>query len=382
MRVALFTDTYLPQINGVARTLARLSRHLSERGHALALITPRMERDDAPDSAATLHIRLPGWRLPFYPELRLGRMLDGNSADRLSAFAPDLVHVATEFTLGWSGLQWAQNNDVPVVSSFHTDFAAYAGAYGAAGLEAFAWRYLRSFHARARLTFGPSQATLMQLRANGFAGDLRIWSRGVDANRFAPSCGSAAARQQLVGDASPVILCVSRLAPEKRIQLLLAAHEQVRSEFPHAALLLVGDGPSLAALRERAGPGVHLPGYRAGAELAAAYASADVFAFPSDTETFGNVVLEAAASGLPLVGADQGGVTETIIPGLTGLRFESGNSTSLADCIRAILREPQLRERFARNARAFAAARSWDRILDGLIDSYQEVLVSPTIQVA
>src|SRR5262245_46322809 len=147
MRVALFTDTYSPQINGVARTLARLSRHLSERGHSVALVTPRIERDDPPDEVAALHIQLPGWRLPFYPELRLARMLDGNSAARLSAFAPDLVHVATEFTLGWSGLQWAQQHDVPVVSSFHTDFPAYVGAYGAASLEAFTWRYLKGFHA-------------------------------------------------------------------------------------------------------------------------------------------------------------------------------------------------------------------------------------------
>jgi glycosyltransferase involved in cell wall biosynthesis len=382
MRIALFTDTYSPQVNGVARTLARLAGHLSERGHAVALITPADTRSDASDAFSTLHMRLPGIRLPFYPELRLVRPLNASESSRLRAFAPHIVHVATEFTLGWSGVQWAQQHDVPLVSSFHTDFAAYLTAYGGPGLEAVAWRFLRGFHARARVTFCPSQSTLQQLRTHGFAGDLRIWTRGVDADRFNPEHASHALRRQLASDARPLILCVSRVAPEKRLELLLAAHQQLRADFPAAALVVVGSGPALPRLREQAGPGVHFAGSLAGAELAAAYASADLFAFPSDTETFGNVVLEAAASGLPLIAADRGGVTDTVIHGWTGLCFSAGNANSLADCMRRLLQDEQLRRTLARNARAHALTRRWDHILDGVSETYREVVVERTARVA
>jgi glycosyltransferase involved in cell wall biosynthesis len=323
-----------------------------------------------------------GWRLPFYPELRLPRPLHSAAGARLRAFAPDLVHVATEFTLGWSGLQWAQQHGIPVVSSFHTDFAAYVSAYGVSGLEAFTWRFLRTFHARARLTFCPSRATLEQLRRAGFRGDLRIWSRGVDALRFSPQLACTETRQRLVGNAWPVVLCVSRVAPEKRLDLLLSAHQELRLEYPNAALVIAGDGPALARLSELAGPGVHFTGSLTGDELSAVYASADLFAFPSDTETFGNVVLEAAASALPLVCADRGGVTDTVIEGWTGLRFRAGDGASLAACLRRLCSDAPLRARLARNARAWALTRSWDQILDGVIGAYREASLEHRARVA
>lgn len=370
MRIALFAETFAPQINGVSRTLSRLVAHLRQRGHAVALVTPRVS--DAPAADAALHIQLPALPAPFYPEIRLGRTLDRASARRLSAFAPDLVHVTGEAFVGWSGRRWAMENGVPLVTSFHTDIPTYLADYGFGGLQRPAWAFFRRLHEHARLTFAPSRATLAQLRANGFHPRLRLWSRGVDAALFSPARRCQSARRALAPDASQVVLYVGRLAAEKRIGVLLDAWAKVRARLGSSAtLVLVGDGPEAAALRARAGAGVRFAGALAGEALAEAYASADVFVSPSDTETFGNTVLEALASGTPAVVADRGGVTEIVRHGTDGLHVRVGDADAFASALLELLEDDDRRLRMAAFAREAAGGRSWDGVLDGLIGDYR-----------
>ena len=184
MKLVLFTDTYPPDVNGVARTLGHLVRHASSRGLDIGLVTPESAMED-PDIVA-FHHKLPGVPLPKYPELLLARPLDREGKERLLGFQPDLVHIATESTIGWSGRRWALRNRIPLVSSFHTDWPAYLKGYGLGGLEALVWWGVRRFHAPARTTFCPSSATVSQLQGRGFKQNIRIWSRGVDTQLFSP----------------------------------------------------------------------------------------------------------------------------------------------------------------------------------------------------
>jgi phosphatidylinositol alpha 1,6-mannosyltransferase len=371
MRIALFAETFAPQVNGVARTLARLLAHLRARGHEVALVTPRIAPHEAADAA--LHVRLPALPAPFYPELRLGRTLDRASGRRLAAFAPDLVHVTGEAFVGWSGRRWAGEQGVPLVTSFHTDIPTYLADYGFRGLERQAWAFLRRLHEHARLTFAPSGATLAQLRANGFHPRLRLWSRGVDASLFSPDRRAAQARERIAPGARSIVLYVGRLAAEKRIGVLLEAWERVRPMLPgRGTLVIVGEGPEGPALRARAGADVRFTGVLAGEALAEAYAAADLFVSPSDTETFGNTVLEALASGVPAVVADRGGVTEIVRHGENGLHAAAGDSRAFASAMLTLLGDEVLRARMAAASREAARGRSWESVLDGLIADYRE----------
>lgn len=375
MRIALFAETFSPQVNGVAHTLCRLVSHLRLRGHQVALVTPRIA--PLPTADAALHLQLPAVPAPFYPQLRLGRTLDRASARRLTEFAPDLVHVTGEAFVGWSGQRWALEQGVPLVTSFHTDIPAYLADYGLGLLEKQAWAFFRRFHEHARLTFAPSRTTLAQLRANGFHPRLRLWSRGVDAARFAPAHRHPGTRARIAPGARRIVLYVGRLAAEKRIGVLLDAWQRVRRGLPgDAVLVIVGDGPEGPALRARACEGVRFTGALMGAALGEVYAAADLFVSASDTETFGNTVLEALASGLPAVVADRGGVTEIVRSHENGLHARAGDPGSFADAILHLLRDDALRERMGAAGRAAARARGWEGVLDGLIADYHEAVAA------
>jgi glycosyltransferase involved in cell wall biosynthesis len=373
MRIALFTDTYRPNVNGVARTLGHLVCHARDRGHEIGLISTHVSEN--PAGEATFHHQLPGVPLPLYPELQLARPLDLKGKELLESFQPDLVHIATEATVGWSGRAWARRHGIPLVSSFHTDFPAYMAGYGLGGLEASAWRGLQTFHGAARITFCPSSSTLQQLRSWGFHHDLRIWGRGVDTDFFSPDRRRKDLRETVAPGAENIIVYVGRLAPEKRLDVLLEAYPKVREVMgPETVLILVGDGPWMGRLKEKAMEGVLLLGYRTGIPLAEAYALGDIFAFPSDTETFGNVVTEALASGLPVVAPAKGGVVDSVIPGETGILVPPRDPQALADALIKVLSNEETRQTLARGARAHALTRRWAAVLDGLFDDYREAL--------
>jgi glycosyltransferase involved in cell wall biosynthesis len=374
MRIALFSDTFPPTLNGVARSLGLLVQHANRRGHEVAVVSPREGSGAWPDAA--LHLRLPGRRLPFYRELQLARpWLNARERRALETFRPEIVHAAVEATVGLAGRRWAATHGIPLVSSYCTNFPAYLSGYGAGFLEGAARAHIRRFHRRAQITFCPSEATRRDLLAMGLHPRLKIWGRGVDSALFHPGRRRQELRERLAPDAEVILMYVGRIAPEKRIDLLLEAFPLIRSRASRRiALVLVGGGPALDALRRRAPEGVHFTGYRQGEELAHHFASADVFLFPSDTETFGQVVTEAMASGLPVVAAGRGGVLDTVIPGETGLLFEPGDLRGLADAALSLVDDPDLRSRLATGARAAAEARSWDAVFDSLFSDYRDVV--------
>jgi len=374
MRIALFTDTFPPTVNGVARTLGRLVEHLLHRGHEVAVVSTIVSRDPAPGTA--FHHQLPGVPLPMYPELQLARPMGREGRELLQGFNPELVHVATESTVGWSGRGWARRYGVPLVSSFHTDFPAYLAGYGFGGLEGFLWRGLRAFHAAARITFCPSSATREQLRGRGFSHDVRIWSRGVDTRQFSPNWRREEVRREIAPGAHRILVYTGRLAPEKRLHVLMDAFPLVREALGEkVALVLVGDGPWMGRLRRRKVEGVHFLGYRRGQDLSEVYAAGDLFVFPSDTETFGNVVTEALASGLPVVAPAKGGVMDSVIPGETGELVAPGDPGAFARAVIRILSDEGYRRSLSSKARAFVERRSWPAVLDGLIEDYEDALV-------
>src|SRR5262245_22311920 len=297
MRIAMVTETYPPEVNGVARTVSRMVDGLRSRGHSLQVIRPRQ---NGHDSAAADELLQRGFPIPRYPQLRMGAPAGAALDLAWAGQRPDVVHVVTEGPLGWSALRAARKRGLRVSSGFHTNFHAYSGHYGAGWLERPVSAYLRHFHNRADCTLVPTKQMMEDLGRRGFRG-LRVVGRGVNTAVFTPQRRSPELRSKWgADDRTVVVACVSRFAPEKNFPLVIRAYETLRAVRPDAKLVLVGHGPMAEALRAK-GVGIVYADRMEDAELAVHYASADVFLFPSTTETFGNVTLEAMASGLGIV---------------------------------------------------------------------------------
>ena len=369
LRLAIFTDTFTPQINGVARTVDRLARAVESRGGAVHVETVS-DPDAAPDAVTHRARSRPFWA---YPALRVALPSGRAAARRLAKFSPTLVHVATPFGVGLAGRAAARRLGVPLVTSYHTTFPQYLAHYGLQALDRVVWPYLRWFHNSGLRTFVPSATVEQELRWQGFSG-LRVWGRGVDADAFSPAQRSLGARRAigaLEGDF--VIAYVGRLAPEKRLDTLLDAVRILRARFgDRIRLAIAGDGPSAAAIRAAAPPDTHFAGMLSGDALAAFYASADCFAFPSDSETFGNVILEAMASGLPVVAPDRGATTEIASP-TTACVFRPGDADGMANALARLLLDPALRVSLSTQSRRIAESRSWHAVWDRLMADYDEV---------
>lgn len=312
MRIAYVTETFPPEVNGVALTAARAVDHLRAVGHSVQVLRPRQRGEPARDDADEW--RTPGGPIPMYPDLRYGLVRIDSLRRRWALRTPDLVHVSTPGPLGWAALRAACADGLPCSADFRTNFHAYSRHYGLGWLEPMLLDYLRRLHARADLTFVPTQALAAQLAALGFE-RLQVVGRGVDAQRFSPRWRDAGLRRAWsAGRRHPVLLHVGRLAAEKNVPLALETFERLRDDCPRLRMVVVGDGP----LRQRlqaAHPAVQFVGTKCGTELARHYASADLFVFPSLTDTFGNVTLEAMASGLVLVAFDAAAAAEHLRDG-------------------------------------------------------------------
>ena len=314
MKLALVTETYPPEVNGVAMTLSRLVGGLRERGHEVEVVRPRQRGED---TRATRDFLVPGMAIPFYDALRVGLPTTWRLEERWRAWRPDVVHVATEGPLGLAAVTAAARVRRPVTSSFHTNFHAYGGHYGVAALKDATLAYLRWFHNRTRLTLAPTRQMVDELAAARFRG-LSVMARGVDTVLFDPAKRSAELRAGWgAAPDDPVALYVGRLAAEKNLGVAVEAFLRLRARAPRAKFVLVGDGPAREALA-RAHPEFHYAGMRRGEELAAHYASGDLFLFASVTETFGNVVTEAMASGLVTVSYDYAATREHVRDGRNG----------------------------------------------------------------
>ncbi|MCV0437902.1 MAG: glycosyltransferase family 1 protein [Hydrogenophaga sp.] len=304
LRLSVVTETWPPEINGVSLTLSHLVRGLCARNHQVQLVRPRQTRvDQALSHSGYEEVLMRGMPIPRYPELKLG--LPGKRAliQAWTLRRPDLVHIATEGPLGWSALQAARRLRLPVTSDFRTNFHAYSEHYGVGWLRKPIVAYLRKFHNLTRLTMVPTQALRADLMAIGFE-NVQVVARGVDTQQFNPDHRSEALRASWgTTPRSIVLLAVGRLAAEKNLDLVVRAFDAMRAAHDDVKLVFVGDGPMRESLQQRC-PQAVFAGMRQHGELAAWYASADLFLFPSVTETFGNVTVEALASGLPVLAFD------------------------------------------------------------------------------
>jgi len=369
----VFTDTYPPQVNGVARTLEQLVRAVEQRGGQVRIATVA-DPEAGPDDRIDRWPSVPFWA---YPQLRMTAPSRQRALDLIEGWQPNLVHVTTEFGVGLAGLFAAREARVPVVSSYHTHFKAYLEFYGLSMLDRVAWPYIRWFHNRGLRTFAPSRIVARELEQQGID-NVRVWSRGVDGGRFSPNLRSAAMRQRLgaTGE-TPLVTYVGRLAREKGMHVLLGAMHIVRARAgTGVAFALVGDGPAEAECHASAPDGTVFTGKLTGRELSEAYASADIFAFPSVTETFGNVVLEAMASGVAVVAPDVGATTEYATRE-SALQFSAKDPESLAAAILRLASDTATRSRLAAAGLETARERTWDAVFDRLVRDYRDAIATP-----
>lgn len=377
MRITIVTETFFPQVNGVSRTLGQLTRVLEAAGDTVQVVHP--DYGEPPPEGKARHL-VRSVNPKFYQELHVPLPPFGPVKRAIDAFGPDLVHVATEATLGLVALRHALKRGLPVVSSFHTNFDQYAAHYHIGWLTPAVWRYLRWFHNRTKETYVPSNATIADLKSRGFE-RLVLWPRGVHGDVFRPDRpGRATVRQALgIQPDELVIGHVSRIAAEKNVAYLAEALRRVEAARPSVRLLIVGDGPARPELEAALGPAARFAGYRSGEDLADHYAAMDVFAFASLTETFGNVILEAMASGLPVVAVRAGGPGDIVREDDTGFLIDpKATPETFAGALLRLVDDPERRRRMAGSARAYALSQSWDAIMMGLRERYLGVLAAST----
>ena len=363
LHIALVSETFPPEVNGVANTLGRLCQGLRERGHRLQLVRPRQADDTAPNDDQLLLTR--GWPLPGYAGLQWGQSSLHKLLRRWQRNRPDVLYIATEGPLGLSALRAARRLGIPVVSGFHTNFQQYSDHYGFGLLTRLLTGYLRWFHNRSRLTLVPSPSQRLELQRRGFE-RLELLARGVDGQLFHPARRSAALRAEWgLGEDEIAVLHVGRLAAEKNLQLLTRAFRQLQGDLPQQRLrlVLVGDGPLRAQLQAEL-PEALFCGVQRGEALAAHYASGDLFLFPSLSETFGNVVLEALASGLAVVAFDQAAAAQHIRHGHNGALAMPGDEVAFIESARWLLEDPESLRRVRLNARQHAGKQGWPAIVE------------------
>ncbi|SIR96426.1 Glycosyltransferase involved in cell wall bisynthesis [Aquipseudomonas alcaligenes] len=375
LHIALVSETFPPEVNGVANTLGRLCQGLRERGHRLQLVRPRQADDTAPNDDQLLLTR--GWPLPGYAGLQWGHSSLHKLLRRWQRNRPDVLYIATEGPLGLSALRAARRLGIPVVSGFHTNFQQYSDHYGFGLLTRLLTGYLRWFHNRSRLTLVPSPSQRLELQRRGFE-RLELLARGVDGQLFHPARRSAALRAEWgLGEDEIAVLHVGRLAAEKNLQLLTRTFRQLQRDLPQQRLrlVLVGDGPLRAQLQAEL-PDALFCGVQRGEALAAHYASGDLFLFPSLSETFGNVVLEALASGLAVVAFDQAAAAQHIRHGHNGALATPGDEAAFIESARWLLEDTESLRRVRLNARQHAGKQGWPAIVErfeGLLHAARDV---------
>ncbi|HEX4561385.1 MAG TPA: glycosyltransferase family 1 protein [Gemmatimonadales bacterium] len=354
MRIALVSDTYTPQVNGVTTVLRRIVRAVGDAGHLAAMVAPRYPGGHPPDP---LELRVPSLPFPPYPSIRLSLPLTRRINRFLDSFEPDLVHVATEGPLGVLGRAWALKHDVPLMTSFHTDFPRYARDYHAGVLEPAVWKWLAWFHRPARLTHTPGDGTRAELLAHGISHAV-VWGRGVDSTHFNPGRRTAACRRWLAGgDDTTIVLHVGRLAPEKNLDVLADAWRLAHAELgQRVTFALAGAGPLAGRLSSRL-PFARQIGFVDRETLATLYASADLCVLPSKTETCGLVALEAMASGLPVIAANAGGLKESVRDRETGFLVSPDEPRDYVRAITELVDQPLARREYGAAARRVAVER-------------------------
>ncbi|GER87292.1 glycosyl transferase family 1 [Dictyobacter vulcani] len=379
MRVAIITENFLPKLDGVTRTVSRLLEHLDTNGHQALLLGPECGMDEY---AGAEVIGTAGLPFPFYPELKFN-FFRPLFMRRLAEFRPDIIHVVDPVILGATGLAAARVLNIPIISSYHTNLAAYCGHFGFSLLTKPMWLYNRFVHNQCALTFCPSASTATMLAKQGFE-HLRLWPRGVERTLFhsgrrSQEVRNAWLREREIPEDKTILLYVGRVSWEKNLRLLIQAYSQMDHSRCH--LVIVGQGPAYNEIQQDLEQvPVTFTGYLSGEELAMAYASADVFAFPSYTETFGQVVLEAMSSGLPVVGVRSEGVCDLVQHQKTGLLLDADNLQEneqiagyRAYLTQLVLNTPE-RVSMGQLAESQAAERSWHEAMECIVQGYRDIV--------
>lgn len=370
MRVAVFAGAYDHIADGVALTLNQLVDYLGRQGIPARVFAPT-EDDPALDHAGSL-TPVPSVPIPGRSDYRLSLGLTPAVWQELSAFDPTIFHVATPDLLGLQAVRLARGEDIRVAGTFNTHFPSYLKYYRLGALEPLVWRYLRHFYGLCDQVYVPTTAMMEVLERHGIESGVRLWRRGVDVSLFNRSRRSASWRRARgFGDGEAVVAFVSRLVREKGLATFAEVVERLeREEVPHRSLV-VGDGPARGELESRL-PNTVFTGFLEGPDLARAYASSDVFLFPSDTETFGKVTLEAMASGLPTVCADAAGSRDLVEDGATGSLCDPGDVDAFADAVRRLVRDGSLRRRMGAAAAERAREFARDEVMEQVVGHYMD----------
>jgi glycosyltransferase involved in cell wall biosynthesis len=375
MKIAIFSDTFYPDINGVAQTLKRFTNYLEGQHISYKVFAP----NPVSSEYVSDHIhRLKSRSFFLYPECRLAFPNFIEVRSEIEQFSPDLIHVATPFTVGLCGLYFAKKYNIPIVGSYHTDFNDYLHFYDLDFLSNPLWKYMKWFHSPFKKLFVPSIDTLEKLKNRGFR-NLEIFPRGVDCQLYHPNYQKESVLNRYGISKRFLLTYVGRLAPEKDLKTLMKIANSLPPELNNQVhWLIAGDGPLLEELRMAALPNMTFTGYLKGVGLAETYSATDLFIFPSPTETFGNVALEALASGTPVIGANAGGVKHIISNGITGYLCEPGNVEYFVNRIVQLLGNDSFRNQLSLNARKYALTQKWDQIFEDLLNHYSAVIDEPS----
>ena len=367
LQIAMVSETYPPEVNGVAITIRHLVNGLRQRGHGIHLIRPRQHKQDfAAREDSYEETLMSGMPIPGYSELRIGLPAKSALLRLWRQKRPDIVHIATEGPLGWSAMSAARKLGIPVSTDFHTNFHSYTKHYGIGLLKKPMAAYLRRFHNKTDCTMVPTDSLQQELEHDGYK-DVLVVSRGVDTELFHPSKRSTELRKSWgVDDHTPVAMLVSRMAPEKNLSVVLQAFEQMRAVHPLSKLVMVGDGPTRAELAKKYYPHVIFVGMRTGEDLAAHFASGDIFLYPSLTETYGNVTVEAMASGLATIAYDYAAARQHIRHDVNGLLLPFDDTSAFISQAKALINDPERIHRLRTEARRTVETLTWERIMEQL----------------
>jgi glycosyltransferase involved in cell wall biosynthesis len=364
LRIAVVTETWPPEVNGVAMTLAKLVQGLSHRNHDVQLIRPRQTKTESPLNDASLEeVLMRGMPIPRYPELKLGLPSKKTLVKTWTLRRPDVVHIATEGPLGWSALQAAKVLKLPVTSDFRTNFQSYSKHYGVGWLRKPIVAYLRKFHNATACTMVPTRELMRTLSENGFA-NLKVVSRGVDTKLFNISKRSTSLRASWgAKENTTVLISVGRMAPEKNLDQVLKTYEALKNTGKAFKLVMVGDGPLKEQFQQRY-PEIIFPGMLSQSNLAAYYASSDLFVFPSQTETFGNVTLEALASGIPVLAFDCAAARDWVQRGINGWLVAENNPDGFAAQAVSVVNNKDVLDQITHSTRQQVVHLDWDQIAE------------------